>query len=521
MGVALLATASPSLASVASDPKKIALVIGNSTYIEGDPVSGVEDAQAVEAALKRAGFTVLPPVLNLKLQDAKKTFDAFEAAIKEASVVVVFFSGHGFELNGKSYLMPVNGTVSENGAVPLTQVLDTTASAPDEAYRFIFVNACRSDSGPGQHRSPESVKAPSKYVMQFFAAGHDQVAQGGLHGNISPFSASLASAIAEPGLELGALHVRVSEEVSKVSATGQVPITSETAIPGDFVFRPPVYLGAAVEQADDGLVVLLDGKVVLDARAKGKGQIPLRLKARNNFLTVLAYNQRTYHNGQSWDRPEGWRYSLSLFAPDGVELTASGCDYRKPCLEDGEDVPFKDEPHHGQVFQVARADLFVDPVSAEVQLLAVDKDIWKREAPVWARNQGLLYHESILNFPWPVQTVFGIQLPDAIARLRPFLEFLNLDKIVKLPDLQQTGLGVRGNLEFRPWVEVCMTDPGRRSDRMRDFEESLRQTLAGTLRPFQQFDEKLSECVRDVASEQRDTRFARDEIKVYTTAEQP
>ena len=123
-----------------SDMKRIAIVIGNSNYGDGNDVSGVEDAKAMAACLKQLGFEVLPPVLDQDLQATNQALKAFGDRIHDigADVALLFYSGHGFRSEGRSYLLPPGGPVGPEGALLLDNVLQQLGRSPNTAFRVAF-----------------------------------------------------------------------------------------------------------------------------------------------------------------------------------------------------------------------------------------------------------------------------------------------------------------------------------------------------------------------------------------------
>src|SRR5882672_2943160 len=96
-----------------ADPeKRVALLIGNSDYGDGKLVSGREDAAAIRAKLGLIGFAdrniVVVPDAGLKQMNAE--LGQFEERMKDASVVLFFYSGHGFHRGRESFLLPVDGS---------------------------------------------------------------------------------------------------------------------------------------------------------------------------------------------------------------------------------------------------------------------------------------------------------------------------------------------------------------------------------------------------------------------------
>ncbi len=521
LAASVLAFPSRGTAGPGAMKQKIALVIGNSKYDDGDPVSGVQDAEAVADALRRAGFKVLPPVRDGRLADINKAIADFEGAIAlpEVTVAAIFFSGHGFQLQNTSYLLPTDGTVSttNSNAIAVDTLVQALGYAPNEATKLIFVNACRSSKVAPQGVQDGLAKfgpMPPRTV-QFFAASPGQLAFGKPDGQLSPFSQFLSEAIAEAGLTFAELLNQVTASVAQ-AGQGQLPVDSGTSdIPADFGLRPPVVVRASVNKADDGLILLLRGDVVIDQSGVGKGQQELRLKPGHNRLNILVFNQKTYQDGLTWFQPEGWAYELALFGPGGTALRAAECPGPSPCFADHEDVPFKDGPHHGGVFLVATGDLYVDLKTAQLELRDVNKQVWQKKAPVWAQRQDLLFSEPIQQLP--VAEALG--LPDTIDVVNVAASLVAQAKLpVEIPDLSKISFGVRGNQLFHAAVVACMQ---KTDDRKADFKKSVDAALSGTdPTPFKSYDQSLTACVQQ-EMRKAGSNLKSDDIRVFTDLEAP
>jgi uncharacterized caspase-like protein len=126
--------------------KRIALVIGNSDYKSVPRLPNpTNDATAVARMFKLAGFDV-ETGLNLSLNEMRKILRDFGNKSREADVAVVYFAGHGIELDGINYLIPVDATLETDSdvldeAVPLDRVL--FGVAPAKQLRLVMLDACR------------------------------------------------------------------------------------------------------------------------------------------------------------------------------------------------------------------------------------------------------------------------------------------------------------------------------------------------------------------------------------------
>jgi len=316
---------------------------------------------------------------------------------------------------------------------------------------------------------------------------------------------ALLQYLPEPGLELDKLFAKVHAYVP----SPQQPIEAGQ-IPQNFFFRDPVFVHAVVPEApNDDLLVILNGDIVLNTTKPIEKDF--RLKAGDNELVLLVSRGKTYHNNHDWDRPEGWKYQLDLVLPDGSKETFEG----------HEDTPFKDGPHQGKVFEVARVRIHVDPTSAVTAVTARDTDIWNRESPVNPRytlNQELLFEASIASLNLTPEDILSgaIDLGGIAAVFRPFLvEFLKSGTVLgqAIADPSKTFVNVWGNRELKGYVETAMIQG--RNDRIRDLKDSITEVFKRNPTPFKLFDERLIEAIRSAAKAQGST-IPSEDIRVWT-----
>lgn len=511
-------TSTPGTATLAATPPiggRLALLIGNTNY-GGDPVSGIVDAQALQQALQGLGFsvTMLP---DGTLTQTTATLQSFKTGLLagQPSVVVISWTGHGFQLNGESYLQPVDGSVDPSTNLPLETLLQTFGAAPN-AVKLAFLNVCRSTvdlSDPSsQGLAPPNESVPGG-VVQSFAATPGQNATSGVLGALSPYAAVLVKHIREAGLTVAGLLDKLTQEVPQISPSQTPTFVGDP--PAGFCLQPAVQVLAKVTDADDGLVMVLNDAIAFNQQGPASEPVTLTLNAGANKFTLLVFNQRTFVDSQSWSTPEGWSYSLSLVGPDGTELTASQCQ-QSPCFTDGEAIPFKDGPRHGGVFPVATGNLFVDPVSAALTLQDVDTKVWQTAPPVWAQDQDLLYDAPLSSLPLGQINVPGTNL--SVQQLLAFLQSLHLGGL-KLPDLTTLHVAVRGNTAFKAWVQTCMV--AQQAARIADLQTSLGAAIGGNPTPFASFDASLTAAVQAVAAADPTNTFTPDQISVYTDLEVP
>lgn len=146
------------IAQIAS-AERIALVFGNGRYAHAPQLNAPErDARAVASALTALGFRVVGPLLDQSKADMEAALSTFGEQARGAAAAVVYFSGHGMEVGGINYLIPVNAKLQHENqamleAVPLEVVLNQVGGARD--YGLVILDACRDNPLANQMRLAE------------------------------------------------------------------------------------------------------------------------------------------------------------------------------------------------------------------------------------------------------------------------------------------------------------------------------------------------------------------------------
>ena len=132
--------------------QRLALVVGNASYQAVSPLANpVRDAEVVNALLESAGFDVTI-ANNLGQTDMRRTIREFAAKLAdngEDTVALVYFAGHGVQIDGQNYLLPVDATVTQESdvafeAVRLADVMNLLNSGPSKT-RIVILDACRNN----------------------------------------------------------------------------------------------------------------------------------------------------------------------------------------------------------------------------------------------------------------------------------------------------------------------------------------------------------------------------------------
>lgn len=252
---ALAVSATPSLPISTDGVKKFALVIGNGNYA-GEKRSlknSVNDAKLMAQSLLKLGFDV-KQYADLDRAHLVSAVADFSAALPQGATALVFYAGHGMQISGASYLIPVDMAVTSEQSVPLraypVKTLLEQVSASKSAVNVVVLDACRDNpfqpSSPVKYRSLGNlglapVQAPRGTVVAYSTAP-GQLAADGKEGN-SVYTATLASVIQEPGLSLEGIFKKAGDQVRKKTLDDQIP-WFESSLTEEYFFQPPA--GVAV-----------------------------------------------------------------------------------------------------------------------------------------------------------------------------------------------------------------------------------------------------------------------------------
>jgi hypothetical protein len=227
---------SPTLPPTAiSSGPRVALVIGNANYANAIRLNNpANDAKAVAAILRRLGFVEVIERYDLGIQQLRSELKSFGDQAASADWAVVYFAGHGIQVNQTNYLIAtdaqlVRASHVEDEAVALPYLLSKVEDAGQ--LRLVILDACRTNPFLARMEQASGSRAlgrglgriePQRGVLVAYAARDGQLAQDGVEGN-SPFTKALLEHIEEPGLEIGLLFRKVRDTVLKRTGNAQEP----------------------------------------------------------------------------------------------------------------------------------------------------------------------------------------------------------------------------------------------------------------------------------------------------------
>jgi len=257
--------------------KRVALVIGNSAYQKVAKLSNpANDAAAVASMLKAAGFDSVESKSNLSVNEMRKALRDFGNKSRDADMAVVYYAGHGIELDGTNYLIPVDATLETDAdvldeALALDRVL--FAVEPAKQLRLVILDACRDNpfaktmkrtvASRAIGRGLAKVEPTSPNTMIAFAAKAGSTASDGDSKN-SPFAAALVEHLPKPGLDLRRAFGFVRDDVLKNTGNKQEPYVYGS-LGGNDVPLVPAKPVATGPQADPQAAVRRDYELALQA----------------------------------------------------------------------------------------------------------------------------------------------------------------------------------------------------------------------------------------------------------------
>ena len=231
--------------------RRVALVIGNGAYKAVDPlINPKNDAGAVAGELTRLRFEVIEKH-DLGVVAMRKALGEFEDKTAGAEWAFVYYAGHGMELDGHNWLIPVDAELARatdmpDEAIALDRVLARLNAA--RKLRIVVLDACRNNpfiarmvmnrvSTRAVARGLSAVE-PAHGEVVFYAARDGSTALDGKGGN-SPFASALVKHMDEDGVELGRFFRRVTSTVLATTGNQQEPFVYGRIPDEDFFFKPP------------------------------------------------------------------------------------------------------------------------------------------------------------------------------------------------------------------------------------------------------------------------------------------
>ncbi|CAL78785.1 conserved hypothetical protein; putative signal peptide; putative Caspase-like domain [Bradyrhizobium sp. ORS 278] len=240
---------------------RVALVIGNGSYQNAPPLENPEnDAHAVAKLLNSAGFEVITAT-DLTQNEMLKVVQDFSSRIVAHgpnAVAMVYYAGHGVQLAGENYLIPIDARISApsdltTGTVRLVDLMATLEAVPSR-LRIVVLDACRNNPFPSINdagRGLAIVDAPNGSIVGYSTSPGEEALDG--RGEHSPYTQAFLNLAQQPNLPIEQLFKRVRLQVNQTTGGRQTPWES-SSLTSDFTFFGDT-LVAAARPADNAPVV--------------------------------------------------------------------------------------------------------------------------------------------------------------------------------------------------------------------------------------------------------------------------
>ena len=227
----------------AKQEQRLALLIGNSNYTHGGSLPNpVNDVRAMKTALEALGFTVMK-FEDCSQKTMKKAMDEFGRKLKGKDVGLFFYAGHGVQVRGNNYLLPVDAKLdsandAEYDCVRADRVLAKMEAAGSKT-NIVILDACRDNPFERSWRRGTEgtglafMNAPSGSLIAYSTAPGKTALDG--RGKNSPYTAALLEHINTPNITVLQMFQKVRSTVMDGSEYKQIPWES-TSLRGDFYF---------------------------------------------------------------------------------------------------------------------------------------------------------------------------------------------------------------------------------------------------------------------------------------------
>jgi uncharacterized caspase-like protein len=283
--------------------KRVALVMGNSAYQSVNKLANpANDSGAIAETFKSAGFDVVDLKRDLKVAEMRRALRDFSDKVRDADVAVVYYAGHGMEIDGTNYVIPVDAVLERDidaydEAIPLDRIL--TVIEPAKTLRLVILDACRDNpfnqtmkrtiGSRAIGRGLAKVEPGSPNTLIAFAARAGSTASDG-DGKNSPFTTALVKYLPRPGLDLRKAFGFARDDVLKATGNKQEPFVYGSLGGDDVSLVPamaaPVVTAPAANPSAD---------------IRRDYELALQLGTRSGWNSFLA----TYPNGFYSDLAKG------------------------------------------------------------------------------------------------------------------------------------------------------------------------------------------------------------------------
>ena len=239
-------------------PQRLALIIGNEAYSKWPLRNPANDAKAMAQALGEVGFRT-EVLLNGSLRDMGRAVDSFVARVRQGDVALFYYAGHGIQITGENYLIPVDFTAADEvdakyASYSASRVQERMEEAGAQ-MSLVILDACRNNPFRSSRAAGGglAVMNTGRGTFIALATGPGKTADDNPSGRNGLFTTHLVAALREPGLTIDEVFSQVRERVYQGSGQAQLPWTVSSLI-GTFRFNDKTNTAAASPAVPANLV---------------------------------------------------------------------------------------------------------------------------------------------------------------------------------------------------------------------------------------------------------------------------
>ena len=387
--------------------KRVALVIGNSAYPMAPLRNPINDARAMAKTLNQLGFEVILRT-NMTQRGMVEALRDFGGRLGRDGEAVFYYSGHGMQVKGRNYLIPVDADIRGEDEVPymsldMAQVLDKLEAARSRA-NIVILDACRNNPFVRTFRSGRTglaqMDAPVGTLIAFATAPGSEARDG--DGEFGTYTRHLLKHLPTPGLPVELVLRRVREGVTAETKDRQVPWES-SSLKGDFLFntaasRAQLQSTAQADAVDSGTIEIAFWNSIKDSTNPADFDAYLQRYPSGNFVG-LARNRIdaataaappvpppadkiAARGGAATEPPRQAAEpppKIALWAPDSATATARG-ERRTAAIGDTWTYRLIDERHNATRATVTHEVIAVDAKAVTEKVVIADSTSQPSEA---------------------------------------------------------------------------------------------------------------------------------------------
>ena len=329
------------LPAAAAPEKRVALIIGNGAYVNAAALTNpANDARVISEKLKALGFEVITGIDVTKAAFDQKIRE-FARALATADTAILFYAGHGMQVSGVNYLLPVDAALQSERdlqfeATPVDLLLKQMELDREDKTNIVFLDACRDNPlarslarsmGTRSAGLVSGLAQVSSGVGTFisYSTQPGNVALDGSEAN-SPFTSALANHIGEVGRPITSVMTQVRKDVMAATGGKQVP-WDHSSLTGDFYFAPAssTQTAAPAQPYSSSEIAALskrlqDLEAQLKANHGGRSEEPARQAVNTPAVDSAGASQLPIDNlYRAWRTLDSATYAAQ-WAPDGVKI---------------------------------------------------------------------------------------------------------------------------------------------------------------------------------------------------------